>query len=166
MKPKTLALISAMVIATITVSAYYYTILPNTVPTHWNASGKVDSYGSKLIPVLIMPIVVLLLGSLTVILPKLSPKQFEIEKFQDTYENIMIIVTGLMTYLQVVILNATANPKVDIGKWLVSGILLFLAWMGNLMGKTRRNFYMGIRTPRSEERRVGKECRSRWSPYH
>ena len=24
-------------------------------------------------------------------------------------------------------------------------------------------FYLGIR---SEERRVGKECRSRWSPYH
>ena len=22
------------------------------------------------------------------------------------------------------------------------------------------------RIPRSEERRVGKECRSRWSPYH
>src|SRR4030095_2942949 len=25
---------------------------------------------------------------------------------------------------------------------------------------------MGIVVPRSEERRVGKECRSRWSPYH
>ena len=24
----------------------------------------------------------------------------------------------------------------------------------------------GIDTDRSEERRVGKECRSRWSPYH
>ena len=23
-----------------------------------------------------------------------------------------------------------------------------------------------VETPRSEERRVGKECRSRWSPYH
>src|ERR1035441_9822925 len=23
-----------------------------------------------------------------------------------------------------------------------------------------------VRIPRSEERRVGKECRSRWSPYH
>ena len=23
-----------------------------------------------------------------------------------------------------------------------------------------------VRRPRSEERRVGKECRSRWSPYH
>ena len=24
----------------------------------------------------------------------------------------------------------------------------------------------GLSSPRSEERRVGKECRSRWSPYH
>ena len=26
--------------------------------------------------------------------------------------------------------------------------------------------YFNPRSPRSEERRVGKECRSRWSPYH
>src|SRR5260370_40681103 len=30
----------------------------------------------------------------------------------------------------------------------------------NLIGQRRRSWY------RSEERRVGKECRSRWSPYH
>ena len=27
-------------------------------------------------------------------------------------------------------------------------------------------FFGGVRDIRSEERRVGKECRSRWSPYH
>src|SRR2546430_15988252 len=40
--------------------------------------------------------------------------------------------------------------------------------------KTQKKFIMmirgripgGVMTPRSEERRVGKECRSRWSPYH
>ena len=26
--------------------------------------------------------------------------------------------------------------------------------------------YLEAQDPRSEERRVGKECRSRWSPYH
>ena len=26
--------------------------------------------------------------------------------------------------------------------------------------------YVLLAVPRSEERRVGKECRSRWSPYH
>ena len=28
------------------------------------------------------------------------------------------------------------------------------------------NFYISSPAERSEERRVGKECRSRWSPYH
>ena len=30
---------------------------------------------------------------------------------------------------------------------------------------TRESFW-NVYRPRSEERRVGKECRSRWSPYH
>ena len=40
------------------------------------------------------------------------------------------------------------------------------------MGKEYANggncYVAGVnpRKPRSEERRVGKECRSRWSPYH
>ena len=29
-----------------------------------------------------------------------------------------------------------------------------------------RTVFENIALPRSEERRVGKECRSRWSPYH
>ena len=29
-----------------------------------------------------------------------------------------------------------------------------------------RSFFTQENVPRSEERRVGKECRSRWSPYH
>src|SRR5258707_6130820 len=38
------------------------------------------------------------------------------------------------------------------------------AWMGlaHLISKVTTPIFMG----RSEERRVGKECRSRWSPYH
>ena len=37
----------------------------------------------------------------------------------------------------------------------------------NGAGKTSIfNCINGVYKPRSEERRVGKECRSRWSPYH
>src|SRR2546430_4884288 len=32
--------------------------------------------------------------------------------------------------------------------------------------ETKRQIYAFSFHPRSEERRVGKECRSRWSPYH
>ena len=37
------------------------------------------------------------------------------------------------------------------------------------MARTRRSSWVRVRSAiivRSEERRVGKECRSRWSPYH
>src|SRR5256885_13247101 len=35
-------------------------------------------------------------------------------------------------------------------------------WLAALLRSRRR----GLGPQRSEERRVGKECRSRWSPYH
>ena len=43
--------------------------------------------------------------------------------------------------------------------------------MGSLRNPAAFNNVFGLRpsqgrVPRSEERRVGKECRSRWSPYH
>ena len=45
-----------------------------------------------------------------------------------------------------------------------------LPWGSGLESKkmevTMRQEESGIRDDRSEERRVGKECRSRWSPYH
>ena len=44
----------------------------------------------------------------------------------------------------------------------------FNVWTGTLLGEKVTACSTGIGGPsaRSEERRVGKECRSRWSPYH
>ena len=36
---------------------------------------------------------------------------------------------------------------------------------GGMWGLSACSDYLDV-VPRSEERRVGKECRSRWSPYH
>ena len=38
--------------------------------------------------------------------------------------------------------------------------------LGDEVRKVREMIELPLRHPRSEERRVGKECRSRWSPYH
>ena len=44
-------------------------------------------------------------------------------------------------------------------RFVILPILLNVLLLGGLFG-------MFVSTTRSEERRVGKECRSRWSPYH
>ena len=63
-------------------------------------------------------------------------------------------VTGNVTYTAVYRLNATGrNDTLAVG-----------TTAGKLVGTELRNKIAAMF--RSEERRVGKECRSRWSPYH
>ena len=52
------------------------------------------------------------------------------------------------------------------GLLLTTTVLIFIIWnlSGGLAGHFKRNRILKV--VRSEERRVGKECRSRWSPYH
>jgi len=51
--------------------------------------------------------------------------------------------------------------------FLVLSILLFaVAVPGTWARRTLLDTDRYVATVRSEERRVGKECRSRWSPYH
>ena len=58
--------------------------------------------------------------------------------------------------------------KITIGYTLLLAILLFsLVFVHREMeALSAADNQQNLRTDRSEERRVGKECRSRWSPYH
>ena len=44
-------------------------------------------------------------------------------------------------------------------------VILFTVLI-TVLAKVPANYMLKALKPRSEERRVGKECRSRWSPYH
>ena len=130
-----------------------YPILPAKIPTHWNLQGQVNAYGSKTLGLFLMPAMLLLFLGLFRILPYLSPKNFEIETFHFTYLYIMVVTTGLFAYLHAVMLFAIwqnvagAARPMDIGRVLTGGIFLFFALLGNVMGKIKRNFYIGVRTP-------------------
>src|SRR3989449_5816523 len=59
------------------------------------------------------------------------------------------------------------NPPVDnpvCGGSFADGGVVTIA--PNSSGKIEKLSHVKFCQPRSEERRVGKECRSRWSPYH
>src|SRR2546422_11216793 len=50
--------------------------------------------------------------------------------------------------------------------FLLSFASYFTGWLAGAVEVYLILYFLGLPVDRSEERRVGKECRSRWSPYH
>jgi uncharacterized membrane protein len=142
-----------LTVATCLVSAVLYPNLPAKIPTHWNIRGEVDGYGSRVVGVMLLPAITLGLLLLFRLLPWLSPKDFEVDKFRETYLFIMLSIVGLLCYMHFIILYMTwrhlegTDKGLDLGRLLFGGLFLFLALIGNVMGKVRRNFYVGVRVP-------------------
>ena len=57
--------------------------------------------------------------------------------------------------------DANANK----GMGILMSVFPFLFFLPLVVESQKNSEYLKFRA-RSEERRVGKECRSRWSPYH
>ncbi|MES1227398.1 MAG: SdpI family protein [Armatimonadota bacterium] len=121
--------------------------LPDVVPTHWNASGHVDAYGSRNFTLWLMPGVMLGISALTWLLPRISPEKFKIEPFAKTYGVVMLLVQGLELAIHLLLLRASGPGVHDLTRWLMPIVFLFFAAMGNWMGKVRTNYFMGVRTP-------------------
>ena len=142
-----------LVLLTWSCSAILYPRLPATIPTHWNIKGEIDGYGSKQWAVFLLPII--MVGMILVFrcLPALSPKPFEVDSFRSTYLQIMLIIVAMFVYIHGLTLFAVwahvekTGFKFDFGRALLGGMFIFFGLLGNLMGKVKRNFYIGVRVP-------------------
>lgn len=144
-----------LIVLTVAGTLYVYasatTLLPNPVPVHWDARGRPNGFVPRdhVLPwLLIMPGMMAALFLLFLALPWLSPRQFAIEPFRATYDYIVFLVMALCAYLQAcMLLGSLKNPPVNMTTVLFAGLFLFFALLGNVLGKVRRNFYVGVRTP-------------------
>jgi uncharacterized membrane protein len=148
MKTRALLLCGVLLIAgMLAYSLYLYPLLPDRVPTHWNWKGEVDGWSSRSFGCFFVPG---LSGGLFLLfwaLPWLSPKGFRVEPFRSTYDLIVVLVLALMAYIHIVALQAALHPQLDVSRALVGGIFLLFGGIGLLLGKVKRNFGVGVRTP-------------------
>jgi uncharacterized membrane protein len=124
--------------------------LPERVPVHWDIHFEPDHFVLRqdmLGYLLAVPGAMTGVLLLTLVLPWLSPKHFEVDRFRDVYGYLMAVIVALLGYLHAVLLLTYLNVLPSPGRWFVGGIFLFLALMGNVLGRVRRNFWMGVRTP-------------------
>jgi uncharacterized membrane protein len=136
-----------LIVAALGATCMVYSQLPDRVPTHWGINDQPNGYSPKWALFLIGPGLMTAFLLLFRLLPWLSPKQWEVDSFRKTYLQVMLIITALLGYLYGATLWAGVRGSANVGRAIVGGVCLLLALLGNLLGKVRRNFYIGVRTP-------------------
>jgi uncharacterized membrane protein len=140
-----IAIVLAAAALVATVIAYPH--LPSSVPVHWNIRNQIDGYAPKWAFFLLGPGVMLGMLVLFALLPWLSPKHYEVGPFRATSARIMLIVVALFGYIYGLLLWAGLGHAMNMARPILGGVCLLFALLGNLMGKVRHNFYIGVRTP-------------------
>lgn len=123
-----------------------YPHLPSSVARHWDIHGVPNGYMPKW-ALYFVPGFMAAMMLFTRILPWLSPHQFEVEGFRSTYLRIMLITVGTFAYLDAVTLWIGIGRSLNIRQAVLGAVCLLFVLQGNVMGKVRRNFFIGIRTP-------------------
>ncbi len=133
--------------AAIAVAAYLYPNLPDQIPTHWNIKGEFDDYTAKPWGVVIMPIAAMLVFVVMRLIPVISPKGFRTDNFTDVVNVFTVVMVGFMSGVAILVLLEANGQDVRINEMIFAGIGLMFIVLGNYMGKVRKNFFIGIRTP-------------------
>lgn len=138
-----LALVAAAWLGT----AVLYPFLPDPMPVHWNVRGEVDGWGARWWAAFLVPVFLTALGALLWVLPRISPRGFEVASFQSTYGYLVLVVMGGMIYIHGLLLFAALTGRLNITRALLAGVLVMLGLIGGSLGRVRRNYWVGVRTP-------------------
>jgi uncharacterized membrane protein len=97
--------------------------------------------------VVVLPLLMGVLALLLSVLPRVSPKGFEMDSFTRAYYLMTSAIIGLLALVQGLILATGAGIAVDVKRWVPAAMGGLFIVIGNLLSKTKKNFFVGIRTP-------------------
>jgi uncharacterized membrane protein len=127
-----------------------FAILPDTVPIHWGIQGEANGYGPKWVGTLLFPLMSIGIYVLVRLLLAAGPRLGGRENSAANLRLVRIILTGITLFLLIVQLSALAQTLgmgFDMTMVVMLALSVLFIFLGNYMGKIRRNFWMGIRTP-------------------
>jgi uncharacterized membrane protein len=149
--PRAALLVSlALIGASLAVSAWLYTSLPDVVPTHWNIKGEADGFGPKGVAAWLLPMVALGLLGFMCLIPWLSPQGFQVDVHSRAFSVLLVALTALMVFIHLLSLAAAMRPGLPVGRAMVAGVMFFLGALGTTFSGIKRNFFIGVRVPWTE----------------
>jgi uncharacterized membrane protein len=143
---KAVILSLALILSQFLMGFYLYPSLPDRIAIHWGVSGEADGYGSKLMGLFMLPLVMLLLLPMMYLLPRIDPAK-GIEKFQLGYDWFVFGFVAFMSTIHGLGILWNLGYRFDMTRVIAPAIGVLFFGIGYLMDKIKFNWFVGIRTP-------------------
>lgn len=142
---KVLILSSLVILLPVLAGMILWNRLPEQIPTHWNAAGEVDGWGSKAFSVFGIPLIMLALQWVCVLVTMADPKR------ENHGKKLLQLVFWIIPILNVALCAATYTAA--LGKEVPMAMLMpvmvgvVLTVIGNYLPKCKQNYTVGIKIP-------------------
>jgi uncharacterized membrane protein len=136
-----------LVLCAFAVAAAMYSRLPDPMPSHWDASGRVNGTMPRPWGAFLGPAMMLVMLGIFAGLPRISPRGFEMDAFARAWATLCLTALGFVFLVEVLVLRAAREGGALSTRAMFVGIGVLVAVIGNFLGKVTRNFFAGIRTP-------------------
>lgn len=144
---KTTIFILLIILVSFAAGVYFYPKMPDQMAAHWNSQGQVDSYISKFWGLFIMPLVSLGILLLFLLIPKIDPLKKNIAKFRKYFDLFILLIVIFLLYIHSLSIAWNLGYRFDMGQMILPAIAILFFYIGILLKRAKRNWFIGIRTP-------------------
>lgn len=138
-----LALLALMFVA----AAFCWSRVEPPIAVHWNAAGEVDRTAGRFEALLVLPVSALVTYLLLLVAPRLDPGRANLARLGAAWTGIRMASLGVLAIAYAAVLLTAMGHAVDVQLWIATTTGLFLAVLGNALGKLGPNWTAGVRTP-------------------
>jgi len=137
----------AIIIISFAVGFYFYSLMPETVASHWNERGEVNGYMPKFWGLFLMPIISLVLFFLFLLIPRIDPLKENIDKFRKYFDRFILLIIMFLFYIYLLTIFWNLGGIFNMTLLMTPPMGILFYYAGVLIENAKRNWFIGIRTP-------------------
>jgi uncharacterized membrane protein len=130
------------------VSLLFWNQLPDPMASHWGVNDQVNGTTSKFWGAFLVPIISAAMFLLFLAIPSIDPLKANIAKFRESFNAFIVLITVFMVYVHGLTLAWNLGyTGFRMSAAMLPAMGLLFIFLGFMIGKAKRNFFIGIRTP-------------------
>jgi uncharacterized membrane protein len=144
----TLLIAFALIVIGAVFGAGVYSRLPDPMVTHWGFNGQVNGTMPRIWGDFLLPALSLVLLGVFLLIPRIDPLKANITQFRESFNAFIVLIIAFLLYVHVLtVVWNLGYQSFQMSSAILPGVGVLFIFAGIILRKTKRNFFIGIRTP-------------------